>query len=46
MVSLLLKLTKPSGRLWVIGQPAKVAISDTGHLLLRVLLLTAGIECS
>jgi hypothetical protein len=41
MVSLLLELTAQSGRLWIIGQSAKVAARDAGHLLLRVLLLTA-----
>ena len=41
MVSLLLELTAPSGRLWMIGQPANVAAQDAGHLLFRVLLLTA-----
>ncbi len=45
MVGLLLELTAPSARPWIIGQPAKVAVRDTGHLLLRVWLLTACALC-
>jgi hypothetical protein len=45
MVSLLLELTAPSGRLWMIGQPANVAAQDVMHLLLRVALLCAYTVC-
>ena len=46
MVDLLLELTAPSSRLWIIGQPAKVAVRDTAHLLLRVALLCACTVCA
>lgn len=46
MVSLLLALTAQSGRLWIIGQPINVAARDAGHLLFRVLLLTACTICA
>lgn len=46
MVGLLLDVTAPSGRLWIIGQPINVAARDAGHLLFRVLLLTACTTCA
>lgn len=45
MVSLLLELTAPSSRLWIIGQPAKVAARDAVHLLVRVALLCVCTVC-
>ena len=45
MVNLLLTITEPSGRLWIIGQPAKVAARDVAHLAVRVILLCACAAC-
>jgi hypothetical protein len=45
MVSLLLELSAPSGRVWIVSQPAKVAMRDAALLLARVLLLTACTLC-
>lgn len=45
MVSLLLELTAPSSRLWIIGQPANIAVRDTVHLLLRVVMLVTSMVC-
>lgn len=46
MVNLLLEMTKPSDRMWIIGQPAKVAVRDAAHLLVRVVLLCACATCA
>ena len=46
MVALLLLLTEPSGRPWLIGQPAKVAARDAAHLLVRVVLLYGYATCT
>lgn len=40
-MNLLLEITKPSDRMWIIGQPAKVAVRDAAYLLARVVLLRA-----
>ena len=39
MVALLLELTAPSGRPWMIGQPVNVAARDAAHVLVRVVFL-------
>ncbi len=46
MVALLLELTAPSTRLWIIGQPTEVAVRDAAHLLVRVALLCACATCA
>ena len=46
MVDLLLELTAPSGRPWMIGQPVNVAARDAAHLLMRVVLLCACATCA
>jgi hypothetical protein len=46
MVALLLELTEPSGRPWMIGQPVNVAARDAAHLLMRVVLLCACATCA
>ena len=45
MVSLLRELTAPSGRLWIIGQSAKIAVRDAMHLLARVVMLMTSMAC-
>lgn len=45
MVNILLEMTKPSDRMWLIGQPANVAVRDAAHLLVRVVLLCAYSAC-
>ena len=45
MVSFMLEMTKPSDRMWIIGQPADVAVRDAAHLLMRVVLLCACSAC-
>ena len=46
MVGLLLELTAPSERLWIVGQPTAVVVRDAMHLLARTLLLTACTICT
>lgn len=46
MVGLLLELTAPSERLWIVGQPAAVVVRDAMHLLVRTLLLATCTICS
>ena len=46
MVALLLKLTAPSERRWIIDQPANIAARDVAHLILRVALLCASTSCA
>ena len=45
MVGLLLELTAPSERLWIVVQPAAVVVRDAMHLLIRALLLTTCTMC-
>jgi|APMI01.1.fsa_nt_gi hypothetical protein len=45
MVGLLLELTAPSERLWIVGQPAAVVMRDAMHLLVRAWLLTTCTMC-
>ena len=45
MVGLLLDVTAPSERLWIVGQPINVAARDAGHLLFRAVLLCACATC-
>ena len=46
MVNLLLEMTKPSDRMWIIGQPAEIVVRDAAHLLVRVVLLCACTICA
>ena len=46
MVILRLELTEQSDRMWIIGQPAEVAIRDAAQLLVRVVLLCACSTCA
>lgn len=46
MVSFLLEMTKPSDRMWIVGQPPAIALRDAAHLLVRVVLLTACTICA
>ena len=46
MVAILLALTEPSGRPWLIGQPVNIAVRDAAHLLLRIVLLCACATCA
>lgn len=45
MVTFLLDATAPTGRLWIIGQPANVAAQDVVQLAVRLLLLFACTAC-
>lgn len=45
MVNIFLEGTKPSDRMWIIGQSTNVAIRDAAQLLTRVALLCACRVC-
>jgi hypothetical protein len=46
MVGLLLSLTAPADRLWIIGQTPQRVVLDVLHLMVRIVLVTACMGCS